>query len=944
MEIQVQGKFKRKPVGEMYCGAESQDKMDLGIITRSLAKAVYNFASTMVSNLHLSFGDHPSVANYQLPHLVAPLFPTVDKLIVTPPGETPPPLGVPFVEDLDYRAKRFKFRKIADANIDLDTIYSFSVNQKNIDFVNWNFVGIPMCKPLDMRTFFGDSPIRLSSYEIPEGVASNTTNHPVESLNYVFCVKLTSLDADKVVDLELLSDNDASEDEDVEKDENNLAVTGINPSTEISNESSLVHENNGAKEKLTKRSFILSSGKKSIGKVIADGLKKLTKRKPIDDVNANDDNPELDAPLDDSDDLDDDEDNVEDAEAGHKSFEGKGLFRRFLNLDKNRNNVENEGILTKIKNKLTDSTTAVIDVPETSEYVPMDYDMETSGELQYCLFSIDLNDSNRTNGRRTGYVIPHYDTPITHSVNTSINNTTYTPKIRFYSELCSVFSMIPIPKQHRNKKISQTEKRRRQIVETFKQLAVTSPNYVNNNSYINSIEYCDKNFLNGNSSVVKVINSHEHHSYDGYIALAISRRHWTEQYMSVNKVEVTLSNNLDSKNRKGALKIPLASILCIRPLLPADFGIYCYSFMQIETFARVYYIMVKSSEQQDQWLDALTTFLGSEIVLRTTDRSLHLPRFAEQEDAYSAKPSTWKLEKKRIHNYRCIIFDPAYLPRRFRDMHPCKLVESALEKCFLLSSHGLIENTNNPNDVVTWINFMDEISLLQTVDLSILTDAEKICFLLNLYHLMVLNAMLILGPPPSFSMWQTFFNNFTYILAYDIVSIAELEHNILRAGMSRRDLLTNIYNKFAPPNSQFPHFALSNGDFRLNFCINSGSRSLSKLVPIYKAELLDRQLDEMTKITLAQEVTIDTRTKTIYLPEICKWFLSDFTLKKVPTSTAYNDLLRVITPYLSTNDRKLLNIIKETTIGTNLPTFKFKNYSYKCRKFDRYLGEYDDML
>jgi hypothetical protein len=41
-----------------------------------------------------------------------------------------------------------------------------------------------------------------------------------------------------------------------------------------------------------------------------------------------------------------------------------------------------------------------------------------------------------------------------------------------------------------------------------------------------------------------------------------------------------------------------------------------------------------------------------------------LPRFAEQEDAYSAKPMAWKLERKRIHNYRCIIFDPAYLPRR----------------------------------------------------------------------------------------------------------------------------------------------------------------------------------------------------------------------------------------------------------------------------------------
>ena len=37
-EVQVQGKFKRAPEGEIYVGAEATHKMELGIITRSACR------------------------------------------------------------------------------------------------------------------------------------------------------------------------------------------------------------------------------------------------------------------------------------------------------------------------------------------------------------------------------------------------------------------------------------------------------------------------------------------------------------------------------------------------------------------------------------------------------------------------------------------------------------------------------------------------------------------------------------------------------------------------------------------------------------------------------------------------------------------------------------------------------------------------------------------
>jgi hypothetical protein len=141
--------------------------MELGLISRSVAKAAINLCSTMVGDLHSSLGDMKGNELYQLPHLVAPMFITFDKIVLTQPGETPPPLGIPFTEDLEYRKKRLKFRSIKDAEVNLDTIYSFSVNTSNINLLTWNLCGIPLVRPMDLRTFIQESAIRLGKTESP---------------------------------------------------------------------------------------------------------------------------------------------------------------------------------------------------------------------------------------------------------------------------------------------------------------------------------------------------------------------------------------------------------------------------------------------------------------------------------------------------------------------------------------------------------------------------------------------------------------------------------------------------------------------------------------------------------------------------------------------------------------------------------------------------------
>jgi hypothetical protein len=143
--------------------------------------------------------------------------------------------------------------------------------------------------------------------------------------------------------------------------------------------------------------------------------------------------------------------------------------------------------------------------------------------------------------------------------------------------------------------------------------------------------------------------------------------------------------------------------------------------------------------------------------------------------AYVAKPNTWRLDKRRIFNYRRIIFNYLGIPASTRDKSPNELIEDMLANAFELAS-AEAANCAAPRQ---WIVFLDKITILQVLDFSKLNDVDKAAFLLNLYHLMVLHGSLIIGPPPSWASWQAFFNT-SYLLLCDIVSIAEIEHNMLR--------------------------------------------------------------------------------------------------------------------------------------------------------------------
>jgi len=640
----------------------------------------------------------------------------------------------------------------------------------------------------------------------------------------------------------------------------------------------------------------------------------------------------------------------------------------------------------------------------TDDYSQVDYEMESRGDLRFCPCSVE---TFKEGYRRIYYFIPTpvstiscpvsfeisnpISIPILGSIGESSNDNTTTnenhiihyafPKLRPYSEIMKVLPSVAIPKLYKNRKLSTIEKRRRQIVESYYQiLKQENHNVIEKLSFsLQTIALSDKEFLDGNASVTEIL-FHRLQAFQGSVALASSRRHWVEYCLILSKKEACFyrqkrvnklhsssnppsssSSNSSSSNtpaaisaiktvRRPDIRIKMYDVVSIQPMSFHDIPLEGFSFLEIETFSRVYYIMLRSDIQLNEWIQAFVHFRGRDVLVSMytdiptdgiidNNSPMNKMKTVYQSEiegsAYLAKSGCWNLDKKRIFNYRRISFNPtintSFTSLKsmmiYKSMSPNTFIESVLSNILYISQPEI--NTVTPSH---WVHFMDKISWLQTMNISSLNEIEKTAFFLNLYHIMVIHGSLVIGSPPAWNHWNAFFNNICYLFSYEIISISDIEHNILRASMCRPSSLSII----PVPNNRFPGLSITQRDFRLNFCINNGSKSMPSMIPIYKPENLDEYLDEMTKLMLLKNTEIDQQKKTIVLP---KAFLHDFingsnhNINVTTTTSQSKECLRVLLSYLSKEDRDYILRILNDNIYL---TIKFKNHNLRCRKLCLY--------
>lgn len=470
-------------------------------------------------------------------------------------------------------------------------------------------------------------------------------------------------------------------------------------------------------------------------------------------------------------------------------------------------------------------------------------------------------------------------------------------------------------------RVSSAERTRRILGLKYAEAHVTEKEIGKHHNQINNLQRfhkirCrfDAKFLNRREPSIKKFTGVK----SGFVARALSDRHWKEERMVLveNTGELLFHH---AEGSKIHFRISLSSVIDVSiPTTNSDLlPLPSYYYLQVETFVHVTFLMFRSEEERDSWVDTVGKILQDR---RSTTRSFTKELFQSEDPVHEflTKSTMWNCQKRKILNCRRYSFRT---PRTMTPEETLKLAERALDKVLSLKPKGA-----NDSDLR---EFLDYAAALKEADAHSLNEEEKCAFFVNVYHIMIMHSYIILGPPVSGPEWVSYFNNIAYQCSDDIFSLAELEHNIIRAKMSYP---SNFLSRFVLPKSQY-HFALVRPDFRLNFALNPGSLSMpTSAVPVYKAATLNQQLNNVTEQFVGYAVHVKQKGKNdvqITLPRLCQWFAEDFG----PNASA-SDVMFAIEPYLSDKERDALRLIwnsKKRTYDIGIFSLKYLSFNYECR-------------
>ena len=393
------------------------------------------------------------------------------------------------------------------------------------------------------------------------------------------------------------------------------------------------------------------------------------------------------------------------------------------------------------------------------------------------------------------------------------------------------------------------------------------------------------------------------------VTRALSEHHWREEYAMLTNHHVSFYR---PDQRGKSYRIPISAITNVQKLLQEQVPNFPhFHFFTIETLGRTTYVMMSSESEVDTWMLAISSKVEEYSKSDASERFIYDPS-----NEYLHKSSMWKCHKRRILNCRRFIFHP-FTRNITKVKDPCKLSQEILYKALTITdlSEELIRD------------FLDCTSDLKAVDVSILDEKDRLIFFLNLYHIMIVHAMLVLSPPNSALKFSPFFNTASYQCSDDIFSIAELEHCIIRHNMSPP---SHFFSKWVIPKSIYP-FALTTSDFRLNFAMNCGSRSHPRKVQIFERAKMDRQLDKAVKLFLNDSVNVVVRKNSVLvtdIPRLCDWFINDFGCQK------NSDLIDVLRPYFRGNIQRMLADYEESANNHKKGNGNSVNYSIRFSSFD----------